>query len=120
MRFLFDEDTNAKTCARLRKQGHQAQIAQRVGYGGTKDEYVAEYADKIDAVFVSFDRNFHRDRQKRVMKGHHVLLTGSKYHSPIWFLTHLPALLAKIDGRGPGFYELSEDGTIDYVPPRVG
>jgi predicted nuclease of predicted toxin-antitoxin system len=120
MKFLFDEDTNAKTCSALRKLGHQAQMAQRVGYGGTKDEYVAEFADRIGAVFVSFDVVFHRDRQKQVMKGFHVLLVGSKRRSPTWFVENLSALIAKIDGRGPGFFTLWEDGTIEYKPRRVG
>jgi predicted nuclease of predicted toxin-antitoxin system len=76
MKFLLDEDTNAKICTRLREAGHRAEIAQRAGYSRTRDEYVAEFADEIGAVFLSHDVAFHRDRQKVGTRGYHVLLIG--------------------------------------------
>jgi len=119
MKFLLDEDSNAKICSRLRSAGHRAEIAQRAGYSHTRDEYVAEFADEIGAVFLSHDVVFHRDRQRTVISGHHVLLIGGKRSSPTWVMEHLHALIAKIEGCGHGFYTLEEDGTVSFVRGRA-
>lgn len=122
MKFLLDEDTSAKICRRLRHEGHTAEIAQRAGYANTKDPYVSDYADQIGAVFLSHDATYFAHRRKRIaMHGYHVLLRGSKRRSPDWFMANLPALLAKIEGCGVGFYEYREDDPeIDFARGRSG
>jgi hypothetical protein len=121
MKFLLDEDTSAKICSRLRQEGHRAETAQRAGYQGKKDEYVGDFADKIGGVLLSHDVTYHEDRKKTVMHGRHVLLRGSKPRSPDWFMANLPALLAKIEGCGVGFYEMREDDhVISFMHGRNG
>ena len=100
MRFLLDNDVDARVAEVLRAAGRECWTAAAAGLAGrvsADDDEVAVYAHDKGAVLITHDREFTRRRMRNTI-GHHIRLNCEQPDSPAIVAAHLEKILESLKG----------------------
>ena len=97
MRFVLDQDVDARVCKILTSAGHDAWTADLAGLSEAADDDLTLYVNKKNAVLVTHDQEFSRRRRKNPI-GRHVHLDCPDTSAREIVEAHLPEILDALDG----------------------
>ncbi len=102
MRFVLDQDVDARVATTLRSHGHVAWTAGSAGLAQAADADLAAYACEHHAALLTHDVEFSAWRRKNVI-GQHILLRCNEWDAPDVVKQHLDALVPMLE-RHPNLW----------------
>jgi predicted nuclease of predicted toxin-antitoxin system len=102
VRFLLDQDVDARVAKFLRSLGHEAWTAADAGLAQVSDDEITVYAMNKRAVVLTHDHEFSIRRSKNVC-GHHIYLDCNEWSAAELLTKHLKDVLP-IMARKPDLY----------------
>ena len=118
MKFVLDEDVDARMRGDLETAGHVAWTIQQSGLSGERDPDVAVYAQRQGAVLVTNDKEFSQKAKKRVF-GHFVYLNCRDMLAREVLMAHLGDLVANLERNEHLFASVSRESVV-YVYANQG
>jgi predicted nuclease of predicted toxin-antitoxin system len=109
VRFILDQDIDARVAATLRTQGHDAWAVGGAGLARATDDALTVYACKHGAVLVTHDIEFSTRRRKNVI-GRHIFLRCNEWDAIIVIKQHLDTILPVLE-RNPDLWIKLSMGT---------
>jgi predicted nuclease of predicted toxin-antitoxin system len=106
LRFVCDQDVDARVAAALRRQCHEAWTASDAGLSRGSDDSLTVYAYDHDAALITHDIEFSRRRRRNVV-GWHVFLRCNEWDGPAVILDHLDDLLLIFERKRDAWVKLS-------------
>ena len=96
MRFVLDQDVDARVGVALRTDGHQAWTVGSAGLALASDDALTVYACEHKAVLLTHDVEFSARRRKQVI-GQHVFLRCNEWDGVTVIRQHLDAILLVLE-----------------------
>lgn len=118
MRFLLDNDVDARVVGVLVKAGHNAWTANQAGLAGREaanDDEVSIYAQDKNAVVLSHDNAFALRRRKNTF-GQHVHLTCEQPDGPEVIDGFLDEIVGHLEVQSPVVIDVSVNGVTPHPP----
>jgi predicted nuclease of predicted toxin-antitoxin system len=108
VRFVCDQDVDARVAAAIRQRGHQAWTVSVAGLARAADDALTVYSDNHDAVLITHDVEFSRRRQRNVV-GRHIFLRCNEWDAPQVILKHLDEIVLVLERHSDAWVKLSVD-----------
>jgi predicted nuclease of predicted toxin-antitoxin system len=102
VRFVLDQDVDARVATVLRAKGHDAWTVGSAGLARASDDALTVYACQHGAVLLTHDVEFSTRRRKNVI-GRHILLRCNEWDGAVVIQQHLDAILPVL-GRKPDLW----------------
>ena len=114
MRFVLDQDVDARVVGLLVKNGHEAWTVASAGVPDAQDDDISVYAAEKNAVVVTHDIEFSA-RRRRNPHGRHVHLGCSEPDAVEIIKGCLAELVAAIEPFADVFVYVSKDGMASHL-----
>jgi predicted nuclease of predicted toxin-antitoxin system len=109
VRFVLDNDVDARIVSLLMRHGHEAWTAANANLQQDKDDDITVYAHDKRAVVVTHDREFSRRRRLNTV-GWHIQLRCPEPDAADLLEQHLDHVISLLRGSENIFIRLSADG----------
>ena len=109
MRFLLDENVDARVREPIRAEGHDCWTVPESGLAGEEDPNLSVYAHKLGAVIITHDRAFSL-KVKRHIVGHHVYLKCKELDAPKVIAARLEDMTATLCRHQDLYLVVSHEG----------
>jgi predicted nuclease of predicted toxin-antitoxin system len=106
VRFLCDQQVDARVAVALRRLGHDAWTVANAGRSRAEDDELTVYADDRDAVLISHDVEF-SERRRRNVVGRHIFLRCNEWDAAELIERHLDDLLPMLSRYSDVWVKLS-------------
>lgn len=116
MRFVLDNNVDARVQGIIHKAGHECWRASDAGLAAAADDDLSVYADNKKAVLVTHDREF-TERRKSNTFGQHVRLKCPPPDACSVIALHLVDLIDELERQEVVVVELSAHG-VKVFPPK--
>jgi predicted nuclease of predicted toxin-antitoxin system len=113
VRFYLDNDVDAR-CRSVLNPPHECWTAAQAGRSLATDDDQSVYADDMDAVIVTHDKEF-TDRRKRNTTGRHIRLCCEQPDGPSYLARWLEDILPILERRRYVVIEVRSDGFSAFV-----
>lgn len=114
MRFVLDQDVDARLAHVLKAEGHEAWTVAAAGIPDAADDDISVYAADKSAVLITHDREF-SNRRRRNPHGRHVQLGCSEPESLSVVGLLLAELVALIEPHEHVFAFVSKEGVVIHL-----
>jgi len=108
VRFVLDQDVDARVAAMLRAHGHDAWTASGAGLARASDDALTVYACEQGAVLLTHDIEFSTRRRKNVI-GRHVFLRCNEWDGVTVIKQHFDTILPMLERKPDLWIKLSLD-----------
>lgn len=109
MRFVCDQDVDARVASVLRGLNQEAWTAAEAGMSRARDDELTVYASSKGAALLSHDVEFSERRRRNVI-GRHIYLRCNEWDAPDLVSTYLADLLPILDHHQDVWVRLSAAG----------
>jgi predicted nuclease of predicted toxin-antitoxin system len=106
LRFVCDQDVDARVAVVLRQRGHDAWTAGNAGLARAGDDALTVYSDDQDAVLITHDIEFSKRRRRNVV-GRHVFLRCNEWDGPEVIACHLAEIVPVLERHRDIWVKLS-------------
>ena len=106
MRFVCDQDVDARVAAVLRQHGHEAWTVSVAGLAKAGDDDLTVYAHDRGAVLITHDVEFSQRRRRSVI-GRHIYLRCNEWDGPEVVINHLADVVPVFERRPDAWVKLS-------------
>lgn len=116
MRFVLDNDVDARVGRVLRQAGHECWPSTAGLAASADDDAVTVYAHDREAVVITHDREFTQRRIRNTI-GQHVRLNCEQPDGPAVITTHLEELVAELE-QAQNIVLVVSAADVERYPPR--
>ena len=113
MRFVLDQDVDARVAAALRAAGHDAWTVGAAGLARASDDALTVYACQHSAALLTHDVEFSTRRRKNVV-GRHIFLRCNEWDGAAVVKQHLDTILPVLERNTDLWIKLSLGTEPEY------